>query len=180
MLMKMIYLTVPGVTNSSPQHWQSLWEKEFPEKFRRIEQAEWNAPVCDDWTATIEAEVQQEESPERVVLVAHSLGCTAVVQWAKRFGTRIKGAFLVAPSDCEAETYNFDTKGFAPIPLEKLPFPSLVIASTNDEYISLPRATQFADAWGSELINVGAKGHINLGAGFGEWNDGLVLLKKLD
>jgi predicted alpha/beta hydrolase family esterase len=94
--MKTIYLVVPGVTNSSPQHRQSLWEKEFPERFRRIEQAEWNKPVCDDWTATIEAEVQKE-SPERVVLVAHSLGCTAVAQWAKRFGTPIKGALLASP-----------------------------------------------------------------------------------
>jgi len=177
--MKTIYLVVPGVTNSSPQHWQSVWEKQFPERFRRIEQAEWNTPVCSDWTRTIEAEVQKE-LPERVVLVAHSLGCTAVAHWAKQFGTRIKGAFLVAPSDCEAETYNFDTKGFAPIPLEKLPFPSLVIASEDDEYVSLTRAAQFADAWESELINVGAKGHINAGAGFGEWNEGLELLKRLD
>jgi predicted alpha/beta hydrolase family esterase len=177
--MNTIYLIVPGVTNSSPQHWQSLWEKQFPEKFRRIEQAEWDTPVCRDWTATIEAEVQKESS-ETVVLVAHSLGCTAVAHWAKRFGTRIKGAFLVAPSDCEAETYNFDTKGFSPIPLEKLPFRSLVIASTDDEYISLPRAEQFADAWGSELINVGAKGHINANAGFGEWSEGLEFLKRLD
>ncbi len=177
--METIYLTVPGVTNSSPQHWQSLWEKKFPEKFRRIGQTDWDTPVCDDWIARIEAEVQKE-TPANVVLVAHSLGCTAVAHWAKRFGTRIKGAFLVAPSDCEAETYNFDTRGFAPIPLEKLPFPSIVIASTDDEYVSLERAAQFAAAWGSDLVNVGAKGHINAGAGFGEWQEGLELLKKLD
>jgi uncharacterized protein len=177
--MKTIYLIVPGVTNSSSQHWQSLWEKKFPDRFRRIEQVNWDTPVCDDWIETIEAEVQKE-SPENVVLVAHSLGCTAVAHWARKFGTKIKGAFLVAPSDCEAETYNFDTKGFTPIPLDKLPFPSLVIASTNDEYVSFERAEQFADAWGSELINVGAKNHINAGAGFGEWDEGLELLKKLD
>lgn len=177
--MKTIYLTVPGVTNSSPQHWQSLWEKEFPERFRRIEQKEWNTPACADWINEIEEKVQKA-NPETVVLVAHSLGCTAVAHWAKNFGTKIKGAFLVAPSDCEAESYNFDTKGFAPIPLDTLPFKSLVVASSNDEYVSLERAEQFADAWGSEFINVGAKGHINFGAGFGEWNEGLEFLKKLD
>lgn len=176
--MKTIYLTVPGVTNSSPQHWQSLWEKEFPEQFQRIEQKEWNTPVCADWIDKIE-EVQKT-NPETVVLAAHSLGCTAVAHWARKFGTKIKGAFLVAPSDCEAENYTFDTKSFAPIPLDALPFKSLVIASSNDEYVSLERAEQFADAWGSEFINVGAKGHINFGAGFGEWNEGLELLKKLD
>ncbi len=177
--MNTIYLTVPGVTNSSENHWQSLWEKRFHDKFRRIEQAEWNTPVCADWIETIESEVQKE-TPERVILVAHSLGCTAVAHWAQIFGTKIKGAFLVAPSDCEAETYDFDTKGFAPIPLEELPFPSLVIASSNDEYVSLARADQFAFAWGSEFISVGAKGHINANAGFGEWRKGLELLKILN
>ncbi len=173
------YLIVPGVMNSSENHWQSRWEREFPEKFRRIEQAEWDTPVCRDWIAKIESDVQAA-GPENVVLVAHSLGCIATAQWAKAFGTKIKGAFLVGPSDCEAESYTFDTKGFAPIPLERLSFTSVVVASTNDEYISLERAHQFADAWGSELINVGAKGHINPGAGFGEWNEGLELLKRLD
>lgn len=177
--METIYLTVPGVTNSSPQHWQSLWEREFPERFRRIEQKEWDTPVCADWIEKIESDVQ-EENPKLVVLVAHSLGCTAVAHWARKFGTQIKGALLVAPSDCEAASYNFDTKGFAPVPFDKLPFRSLVAAGTNDEYVSLTRARQFADAWGSEFVNVGAKGHINFAAGFGEWNEGLELLKRLD
>jgi uncharacterized protein len=177
--MKTVYLTVPGVTNSSSQHWQSLWEKKFPDKFRRIEQANWDTPTCSDWIKTIEKEVQSE-SPESVILIAHSLGCTTVAHWAKRFGTHIKGAFLVAPSDVEATSYTFDTKGFAPIPLDKLPFKSLVAASENDEYVSLARAKQFADAWGSEFVNIGEKEHINANAGFGEWNEGLELLKRLD
>jgi predicted alpha/beta hydrolase family esterase len=177
--MQTIYLTVPGVTNSSPRHWQSLWEKEFPERFRRIEQKEWNTPVCTEWIDKIEEEVQKA-NPETVILVAHSLGCTAVAHWAQKFGTKIKGAFLVAPSDCEAATYNFDTKDFAPISLDALPVKTLVVASSNDEYVSLERAEQFADAWGSEFINVGDKGHINAGAGFGEWNEGLQILKKLN
>lgn len=177
--MENIYLIVPGVTNSSPQHWQSLWEKQFPDKFRRIEQSEWDKPVCTDWIETIEREVLKE-SPENVVLIAHSLGCTTVAHWAKQFTTKIRGAMLVAPSDVEAESYTFDTKGFAPIPFEKLPFKSLVVASTNDEYVSIDRAEQFAAAWRSEFINVGAKGHINAISGFGEWSEGLELLKKLD
>ena len=130
------YLTVPGVTNSGPQHWQSLWEREFPDKFRRIEQTNWDTPTCDDWIETIEREVQKSE-PENVILIAHSLGCTTIAHWAKRFGTKIKGAFLVAPSDVEATSYTFDTKGFAPIPLDKLSFQSLVVASENDEYVSI-------------------------------------------
>jgi uncharacterized protein len=177
--MKSIYLIVPGLGNSGPQHWQTLWEKEFSDKFTRIKQTNWDTPICSEWIETIENEVRKHEIGN-VVLIAHSLGCTAVAHWAKRFQTKIKGAFLVAPSDCEAETYTFDTQGFAPIPLEKLPFKSLVIASTNDFYVSYERAEFFAESWESELVNIGAKEHINADAGFGEWQEGLELLKKLD
>ncbi len=177
--MSTIYLTVPGLTNSGPQHWQTLWENKFPEEFYRIGQENWDTPVCSDWTDQIELEVQMRK-PENVVLVAHSLGSIAVAHWAGEYGTAIKGAFLVAPADCEAETFIFDTKGFAPVPLARLPFRSLVVASANDEYVSFERAKFFADAWGSEFVNLGDKGHINADAGFGEWNEGLELLKRLD
>jgi len=175
-----IYLTVPGVTNSSEGHWQSIWEREFPAKFRRIEQAEWDAPNVEDWIAKIESDVQ-DHGAENVILVAHSLGSAAVSHWSKRYGTAIKGALLVAPSDCETEKYrsSFDSKGFDPVPLEKLAFNSIVVASTNDEWIALDRAKQFADAWGSEFVNVGDKGHINGSSGCGEWNEGLEILRRL-
>ncbi len=175
-------MTVPGVTNSGPQHWQTHWEKKFPEKFHRIEQDNWDTPVCSDWTARIEKYVQKA-GRKTVILLAHSLGCTAVAHWAKDYAASangIKGAFLVGPSDCEAPTYTFDTRGFAPIPLEKLPFRSLVAASTNDQWVPFERAKFFADSWGSELVNVGDQGHINADSGHGPWPEGLELLKRLD
>lgn len=177
--METIYLTIPGLGNSGARHWQTLWEKEFPEKFARIEQADWDTPDCADWIENIDKEVRRRAA-ENVVLIAHSLGCTAIAHWAKNFQTPIKGAFLVAPSDCEAATYTFETTGFSPIPLERLPFKSVVVASTNDYYVSLKRAAFFAESWGSEFVNIGAKDHINTNAGFGEWHEGLELLKKLD
>jgi len=75
--MATIYLTVPGITNSSEGHWQSRRERAFPDKFRRIVQAEWDEPAVEDWIATIEAN-DQEFGPENIVLVARSLGCVAV------------------------------------------------------------------------------------------------------
>jgi len=179
--MATIFLTVPGITNSGVDHWQSRWEREFPEKFRRIVQAEWDEPVVEDWIATIEKNVQ-EFGPENVILAAHSLGCIGATHWSQKYGTRIKGALLVAPSDCETEKYrsNFNSKGFDPVPLDKLAFPSLVVASTNDEWVAFDRAQYFADAWGSEVVGVGDKGHINGSSGYGEWSEGLELLKRLD
>lgn len=64
--------------------------------------------------------------------------------------------------------------------LAPLPFKSVVIASTNDEWVSFDRAQFFAEEWGAELVNVGDKGHINVASGFGEWEEGLELLRRLD
>ncbi|WP_333820573.1 alpha/beta hydrolase [Ohtaekwangia sp.] len=33
---------------------------------------------------------------------------------------------------------------------------------------------------GSELVSVGPAGHINVAAGFGNWPQGIELLKRLD
>lgn len=84
-----------------------------------------------------------------VVLVAHSLACTLVAMWAERYPRPIRGAFLVAPSDTEADSYPSGTEGFSPVPLRRLPFPSQVIVSRGDPYVSIERATAFAHAWGS-------------------------------
>jgi predicted alpha/beta hydrolase family esterase len=54
------------------------------------------------------------------------------------------------------------------------------VASSNDYYVTTERARLFADSWGSELINIGDAGHINVASGFGEWKQGLELLKQLD
>jgi len=87
---------------------------------------------------------------------------------------------LVGPSDTEAPTYPPGTLGFKPMPLNRLPFPSLVVASSDDFYVTLPRAQQFADAWGSRLVNIGNAGHINTASGFGTWPAGLELLQEFE
>jgi predicted alpha/beta hydrolase family esterase len=168
----------PGLGNSGEQHWQTLWEKQFLE-FIRIEQRDWEAPVCSEWIAMLDDYVMRQ-APENVILVGHSLACCTVVNWARQYNRPIKGALLVAPSDTEAPSYPSDTTGFTPMPLNRLPFPSITVTSTNDFYVTPERAMYFANAWGSELITIGEAGHINVAAGFGEWHAGLELLKQLD
>jgi predicted alpha/beta hydrolase family esterase len=168
--------TVPGLYNSGPDHWQTHWEKEYG--FTRIEQKEWETPVCDDWLQTIDATVTQHPL-EEVILIGHSLACCTIVRWAEKHKRIIKGALLVAPSDVEAPSYPHGTKGFSPMPKYKLPFPSIVIASTNDEYVTMERAKEFAGNWGSELINAGDLGHINSSSNLGNWSFGYSIFKRL-
>ncbi|RDC56900.1 serine hydrolase family protein [Pedobacter chinensis] len=107
------------------------------------------------------------------------LGCSAIANWTKQYQKQIKGALLVAPSDLEAPQYTFSTVGFDHVPLAKINFKTLVVASSNDEWVTLERARFFADNWGSEFINIGNAGHINAASGYSEWPAGPEILKTL-
>jgi uncharacterized protein len=118
--------------------------------------------------------------PERVVLVAHSLGCPLVAHWARNGSVqRVVAALLVAPADVEREGALKPLRDFAPLPLDRLPFPSWVVASSNDPYASLERARHFARAWGSRFLEAGARGHLNEASGHGDWAEGEALLDEI-
>ncbi len=167
-------LMVPGLGSSGPQHWQTLWESQLDES-ERIEQREWDNPVCPDWTANIDAAVLKHGT--KVVLVGHSCGSLAIVHWARDYNRPIAGVMLVAPSDVEMPGFPYVTVGFAPIPLDPLPFPSVVVASSEDPYAPFERSRHFAASWGSDFVSVGPAGHINAASGHGCWPEGLELLR---
>lgn len=141
-------------------------------------QDDWDTPHCADWVERIEDTLATV--PEgTAVLVAHSSSCAAVAHLAHTTKHRIKGALLVAPSDPLGAAYPQGPTGFAPVPLVPLPFPSIVVASENDEYISLEQAQKYAQAWGSRFVNIGMAGHINSSSNLGAWQVGLDLLETL-
>ena len=169
-------LTVAGLWNSGPQHWQTQWEAKDP-SWLRVAQRDWDHPVRDEWVEALDAAVRS--CPSAPVLVAHSLGCALVAQWvADRGGRGVRGAFLVAPSDVEAHDYPVEGRSFSSMPLIPLPFPSVVITSSNDPYVSVTRARQFAEAWQSRLIDIGPAGHINGASGHGLWLEGQTLFEE--
>ena len=65
------------------------------------------------------------------------------------------------------------------MPSDPLPFLSTVVASRNDEYVSLAQARRYVDAWGSTFVDIGATGHINGASGLGVWPAGRALLDQL-
>jgi predicted alpha/beta hydrolase family esterase len=169
-------LIIPGWQNSGPEHWQTLWERAHP-NYVRVEQRDWERPIAGDWVEALDFTLAV--LPEPPALVAHSLGCIAVAHWASRFQRPIRGALLVAPPDVERADTPAEIAGFAPILLARLPFPSILVASVNDQYCTIERAAQFAAAWGSRFLNLGERGHINTDAGFGPWPEGERLLAEL-
>jgi predicted alpha/beta hydrolase family esterase len=172
------FLTVPGLASSGPQHWQTIWENQYPHLFSRVQQENWDWPVKVDWVAQLQKQISELTVP--TVLVAHSLGCITVAHWAQEhFSEYIKGALLVAPADAElSKRLNF-VVGFKPIPVRTMPFKSILVASTNDIYASILRSKVFAANWGSDFINIGKKGHINAVSGLEDWQEGKNILEEL-
>ncbi|MFC6338578.1 alpha/beta fold hydrolase [Pseudomonas sp. CCM 7891] len=171
-------LILPGLFNSGEIHWQSQWERQFS-GLHRVEQQDWETPVATDWVERLNQEVAAVDG--EVVLVAHSLACTLVTRWAQQYtqAHKVRGALLVAPSDTEADSYPSGTTGFVPMSMQRLAFPSIVVASSDDPYVTQERAQAFSQAWGSELVWLQSAGHINGQTGYGAWPEGAALLFKL-
>ena len=116
------------------------------------------------------------------MLAAHSAACAMLAHWAAANPTdagKVRGALLVAPSDPAGPNYPKGPTGFDPVPLTRLPFRSIVVASHDDPYVTPGRAREYAAAWGAELVTLANGGHINVASGHGPWPEGLELLGKL-
>ena len=109
-----------------------------------------------------------------VIIVAHGLAVHAVVQAAPKLAT-VRGAFFIAPiGETAILTNEMIDRKFAPAPRTPLPFPSVVIASSNDPYCPILEAEEWAFAWGSAFSNAGDCGHIDVASGYGPWPEGIM------
>jgi uncharacterized protein len=163
-------LVVPGLHGSGPDHWQSRWQQRYP-GFERVEQQRWDVPDLPRWSDWLDQALRR--SPRPVLIVAHSFGVLTSVHRAAAGAANVIAALLVAPADP-------DKFGVASLVQDvSLPFPSIVVGSTNDPWMSSDRAAYWAAVWGSEFVNAGALGHINAESGLGDWDDGQALLQRL-
>lgn len=171
-------LILPGLGDSGLSHWQTLWQLSTPEA-RRVEQQDYENPVLSEWIDALQEAVVTATSP--VVLVAHSLGCALVAHWARSGATgRVTAAMLVAPADVESQSATPPaTWCLGPVPRDPLPFPTIVVASRDDSYVTLPKARELSEAWRAEFVDIGRAGHINGKSGLGAWPEGRHLLNQL-
>jgi len=175
-----IVLTVPGLGGSGPSHWQTLWEEARPDT-TRVDLGMWNTPHRNAWVTKLDQAIRAAQAP--VVLAAHSLGCLAVAWWAELsgqpFGSPVAGALLVAPADVDRAFEHPHLRAFGPAPRKLLPFPSILVASTDDPWIHIDSARSLATCWGSHFVDTGAQGHINAASGIGWWDEGQHLLERV-
>ncbi|WP_294390708.1 alpha/beta hydrolase [uncultured Sphingomonas sp.] len=173
-------LLVPGLGNSGLTHWQSRWERERHDCLR-IQLGLWDDPQRNVWISRIDQAVAAAQGP--VVLVAHSLGCHAVVWWASLLGQvlsgNVVGALLVAPPDVDRPGVDARLRRFAPAPRAVLPFPALVVGSTDDPWCEADKARELAAGWAAEFVLLDRTGHINADSGLGAWEAGQGMLERL-
>lgn len=173
-------LTVPGLGSSGPTHWQTLWEQARTDT-HRVELGMWDRPHRNAWVTKLDQAISQARAP--VSLVGHSLGCQAIAWWAslspQPYGWPVAGALLVAPADVDRPDAPAEFTTFTPAPRTPLPFPSILVASTDDPWITIDAAHSLAVDWGSHFIDTGALGHLNAASGLGWWPDGQELLERV-
>ena len=133
-------LLLPGWLNSDAGHWQSHWEGLHG--WQRVDQGDWLWPRRGDWMARLDDVLLA--SPQPALLVAHSLGCQLVAAWSAHSRLRecVRGALLVAPPDVERDDIPPQLYSWRPILRERLPFPSIVVASNDDPFCAPERAAR--------------------------------------
>jgi predicted alpha/beta hydrolase family esterase len=164
---------IAGIGNSGPDHWQYRWHGREARSVW-VEHESWDSPERDLWVKDLDDALKAIEGPK--VLIAHSLGCSLVTEWAADHTDEdITGAFLVAVPDPHGPEFPAEAVGFDAPRHQPLPFPAVVVASEDDPYGSLEHAQRSAERLGAPLVNVGRKGHINAGSGLGDWPEGWSL-----
>lgn len=169
------FLNLPGIGDSGETHWQTNWEKSFPE-IKRVIQKDWECPDREVWIKNLESYIQKYNK-KPIILISHSLGGGAIIHadhLNKLAG--VKGIFMIALPDIEREDFPKDCSGFVPMPKIKSSIPGIMVSSENDEWCAIEVAEKWSSSLGIPLMNIGKKQHICGSEEFETWEEGKKLL----
>jgi hypothetical protein len=176
-------LFVPGIRDHVQEHWQTHAARELPGSVT-VEPLHNDRLSLAARVAALDAALAAIVGD--VVLAAHSAGCLIVAHWAAAHDRPIRGALLVTPADVEnPRPAGYPTRdelsanGWLPVPRQRLPFATLVVASRNDPLAGFARVEGMAGDWGAALHDAGEVGHLNPAAGYGPWPEALDLIERL-
>lgn len=162
-------IIAPGLHNSGPGHWQTLWQQRLPNA-QRIDMQRWDQPDLERWAAAIIAAVKQHQAH---YIIAHSFGCLATAYALTELQRSVRAVLLVAPADPE----KFGLESL--LPHTPLPVPGLMVGSLTDPWLSWSKAQLWAQRWDLPIHCAGDAGHINAETGHGDWLKGWELLQRL-
>lgn len=168
-----------GWGGSDFPHWQSWLAGEIAKDYGCVsflKFSEIDFPKKDEWIKELAKELE-DFKPN--VVVCHSL---ANILWFHICNelkiTHIEKLFLVAPPSLECKVE--ELKSFFPckIPAKLYAKEAVLVASTNDPYITIDEAASLQEKLGIEMIILQNGGHINTDSGYGEWSWILEKIKK--
>ncbi len=163
-------LVVPGLHDSGPDHWQTWLQRHYRSALR-VRQHDWSVPDLERWAdGIVDALAGEPRGPW--VAVAHSFGCLALVRALLRGAPGIEAVVLVAPAD----PLKFGAA--EALPCQPLPVASTLVASRTDPWMPFGSSVNWSRVWGSQLVDLGDAGHVNVASGHGPWPLGRQLLER--
>lgn len=170
----MKFFTVPGISGSDNNHWQTLWEERYG--YERIEQDDWHNPDFIKWEKRLVEFLEKKSDINETILISHSMGSLLTVKSLEKIRKFLKGIFLVAPPSPFDPEFPKASKGFESLPENKLDIKGILIYSENDRYATPDFYERYARIWGITPINIGKAGHINSTSNLGYWDTGFKIL----
>ena len=174
---------VPGLRGHVEDHWQTRLAARLP-----------GAVVVPSFDRDKRDLVGRVADLNQVILDAGAVGhdgdrgagVLTTVHWARKHDLPVRGALLATPPDLAQDLPpeypslgELEQAGWLPIPRNRLRFPSILAASTNDALGDMERVRALAGSWGSRFIDIGPVGHLNPASGYGEWPGAEALLDVL-
>ena len=174
---------VPGLRGHVEDHWQTRLAAKLPDVVV--------VPSFDRAKRDLAGRIEDldrvvRDAAHPVTIVAHSAGVLTTLHWAGRHDRPVRWALLATPPDLARPLPpqyptlgELEDSGWIPVPRARLPFPSIVAASTDDELSDFDGLRSLAEAWGSRFIDIGPVGHLNPASGYGDWPGAEALLHVL-
>lgn len=163
-------LILHGWGGSDFPHWQSWLASEIAKDYGCVSFLKFSNsdfPNKNEWIEELDKELK-EFKPD--IVICHSL---ANILWFHLCNelkiSEVKRLFLVAPPSLECKIE--ELKSFFPCraPANLYAKEALLVASTNDQYMSLDDASLLAKSLEVEMLILQNAGHINSDSGYGEW-----------
>jgi hypothetical protein len=160
-------LISPAGKTAAPATGKALWEARHG--YTRVEQHELDAPAAR----------RLERAPGRRAAVLRRAGRAGGAQPGlhadrglgqhSRNIHRVKAALLVAPPDMERDDVREMLPGWAPVPLNKLPFPAWCSRATTTPSAHPGARGSSPPPGAQELTDAGPRGHLNADSGLADW-----------
>jgi serine hydrolase len=165
-------LIVPRLGGAADGDWPSRWRSRLSTA-RLVHPADPAERRREAWIEAIAGAAREATRP--ALFIGHGIGAAAIAEAARALdGADVRGAFLVAPLD-EAGLARL-ASGDWTLSGMRLPWSSLVIASSNDPDGACEAVAALAADWGAELIDAGHAGGLDAASGHGPWPEGLMRL----